>query len=338
MPAATIQMLIELDEPIVFHRWFPDGQNDSIRFNDSGIEQTIWFDFDNMSFVAREDIAMTNNIMVNNFHLNARVEISDSLKSHILTNTARREVATGHDSIEYEYKTLGEAIHKSTSYTINRLLEYLYAEKGQYWLEKMRYDVGNSYQFFTKNNAKIYFDDEQLYRFYPDNTIRLDGVISRGDKRFVIKDDWSDIQAFVCGKSRTPVAKYILAIAHELANKGHKRASLIEAICALELKLHEFARIHESGRFSEKLKSRIESKSLHELVKKLGLRGSFGTLLPIILSDEELPTVIIEQCRDAIDLRNSVVHSGSRNIADKKLKEVLRAVQECCARFDSIMV
>jgi len=123
-----------------------------------------------------------------------------------------------------------------------------------------------------------------------------------------------------------------LAIARELASEGYERASILEAVSALEIRLYNFAR--DQDILPDRLKKGLESDRLSKLIEKVGLRGAFGVVIPFLFSDDEMPLAILEQCRIAIETRNNVVHQGQREIGEQKLRPMLVAIEECCSRFD----
>jgi hypothetical protein len=255
---------------------------------------------------------------------------------HIQTETAGSKTSATNDDVVREYQSLGRAIHKLTAIRLNRLIEYARAMKGQYWVEELHFDEANPGQFFIRSGAKASFEEGKIYRFNPDRTIVIVGHVEE-QKRLITSDEWEAVQTFVLGNARTPLVGSLLASARELASKGHKRTALIEAVSALEFKLHEFARERDEDLIPEHLQIRLESKGLKSLIDKVGLRGAFGTVIPLILNEQEMPTEIVIQCREAIEIRNNVVHNGQRNIAEQRLMPILAAIENCCSRFDQLI-
>jgi hypothetical protein len=332
-------MLIELDGPIVFHRWIPDGQQDAIKYNENGIELRIWFDVECTWWASqpdREEIARTYNVRAHRVHVSACSNVSDALRDHIQTKSSGSKTSATNEDVVSEYQSLGRAIHKLTAVRLNSLIGYARAVKGQYWVEEMPYDEANQGQFYIRNHAKASFEDGEIYRFNPDSTVALVASLEE-QKRLITAEEWERAQTFVLGNARPPMVGSLLASARELASKGHKRTALIEAVSALELKLHEFARERDKGLIPERIQIRLESEGLGNLIEKVGLRGAFGTVIPLILNEQEMPTEIIAQCRDAIEIRNNVVHNGQRNIEEQRLWPILAAIEECCSRLDQLI-
>ncbi|MDF1527461.1 MAG: hypothetical protein P1S59_14635, partial [bacterium] len=68
-------------------------------------------------------------------------------------------------------------------------------------------------------------------------------------------------------------------------------------------------------------------------VTKLGLSGSFRYLIPILFPEEILPTILLDMCRNAIEMRNTVVHQGQFKIHLEKLRTYLASIREVCEIF-----
>lgn len=333
MPALTVQMEIQLSPPIVFYKWLPLQPADAIRYAEDGIELNIWFDLDCVgSFLAEQELSSLINVTPQRVKVSARKDVSGSLKAHIESNCTVPEA----DAVGKEYKAVGQAIHKLTLDRVNRLIEFAYAIKGQYWVQHLEFDALNPSQFFIQTKAIASFGDETKYRFYPDNTAVV-RVGTEQTKHFITPEEWESAKDFVVGNVRSPMAERLLASARELASKGHNRTALIEAVCALEIKLQEFARKCDDRIICEQLQIRLETKGLRTLIGKVGLRGAFGLVIPITLNEHQMPSAILTQCQEAIDLRGTVVHGARRLIEDKALYPMLTAIEECCARFDVLI-
>jgi len=325
-------MIVELNPPIVFHRWMPD-QQDAIEDQANGIELAIWFDLDCTSWPrTREEIEQLFNVGATKVHVTARSNVSDALKAHIEANLPGSETTAPGQ----EYQALARAIHRLTTDRLKRLVEYAYAVKGQFWLGDMHFDEVNPSQFFIKAHAQASFEDGRTHRFDPHNMLILTGYMHE-PKTLIAADEWENVKAFVLGEERSPMVGRLLASARELASKGHNRTALIEAVCALEIKLGELARKRDEDLIPEHVEIRLETVGLASLIERIGLRGAFATVLPLILDEQQLPSEIVTRCRRALDVRGTVVHSGQRNIQDHLLLQMLAAIEECCSRFDQLI-
>jgi hypothetical protein len=132
------------------------------------------------------------------------------------------------------------------------------------------------------------------FRFGPSSIISMT-VEFVSKERFIRRDEWDEIRAFVCGVSRTPLVRTLLAGAEALEADGQRRSALTEAITALEVALYEFARHPNAERaFGPLLAERISASSLLHQVKHMGLTGSVSYLLPVILTEADLPKGVVQ--------------------------------------------
>lgn len=336
MPTLTVTMLIEFDRPLVFHQWIPAGEHDAIVFDDTGIILRIWFDVQCATWVRQptpEEIARTTNVNVYRVHGTAICDISTQLENLLLRKPASDADATDPDA-EAEYRRIGTSLHAVSVQRVNRLIEYAFSFKRQYWARRLYFDEKNPGQFFIKANATAYLNDNRRFRFDPDKVVRLTAAIPNS-QHIIGRSEWEGIKAFVVSNQRPPLIGNLLSRARELASEGYERASILEAVSALEISLDKFAREHD-GLIPEHIKNRLENGRLSKLIEKIGLRAAFGTIVPLLLTEEDMPSVVLEQCRAAIETRNSVVHQGQREIGEPKLRAMLTAIEECCSRFDSL--
>lgn len=335
MPELTISMLLEFDSPLVFHKWIPDGEQDAIVFDNGDLKLRIWFDVKCATWASpatREELSRTVNVHLYRAHVTAVCDISVALAMHLQKKSLSQPIAPD-SNVETEYNALGRSVHQAVAQRVNRLIEYAFSSKGQYWARRVHFDEDNPGQFFTKTQAIAFLADNRKFRFCPDNVIRI--AVSLSDQqRSISPSDWDDIKRFVVNNSSTPIVGNLLARARELAGEGYERASILEAVSALEIRLNKFASERDEDLLPDRLKARLESGRLSTLIEKVGLRGAFATIIPFLLSENEMPLAILEQCRAAIETRNNVVHRGQREIGQKKLRQMLLAIEGCCSRFD----
>lgn len=158
-----------------------------------------------------------------------------------------------------------------------------------------------------------------------------------GEERFVTQDEWDEIRTFVCGVSRTPLARTLLAGAEALAANGQRRSALTEAVTALEVALYDFARHANAERaFGPLLAHRINAASLENQIKHMGLSGSINYLLPIILPESDLPHDVITGCQIAITQRQNVVHNGQRDVQAETLRTSLATIRRMCDLLEGL--
>jgi hypothetical protein len=156
-------------------------------------------------------------------------------------------------------------------------------------------------------------------------------MIVADSHRYLTADDWPRVADFVHQGRKPNLTRQLLSSAEYLADAGHDRAGLTEAVSALEVALGSFAR---ATRFSairtERLRETATGESLVKLVQHLGLRASITVLLPLLLTEEQAPMHLLQRCAAAIDERNNVVHNGQREVDSELLGSFCDAIRSLC--------
>lgn len=245
----------------------------------------------------------------------------------------RSHEEVGAEPLAEQYEAHGKEVLLVLFATLNRFVEFLRAEKGQFWIAPYRINLGMISSTATEFRAKAQVSGGAWFRWQPSQQIKLLTALP-GDAeimRYLKAEDWPLAQRFVDSKARPNLARQLLASSELLAAVGHERAALTEAIAALEVAVSSFARsprAHEV--LPEVLRKRTGIESLKKLVEHLGLTATVHYLLPVIFPEERLSTSVLKTCREAIAARQSVVHAGQRQIDKSKLKEFLAALRIAC--------
>ena len=84
---------------------------------------------------------------------------------------------------------------------------------------------------------------------------------------------------------------------------------------ALEVAVERFFRSPLPDKLSPPhLKDRINVQSLRAASQRLGLTVTVRTLLPLLISEDLVPTYVFQSCSEAISQRQNVTHSGRREV------------------------
>lgn len=327
---------------INFSKWMPES-TDVIVVEEKNISIRIWLDKDCIASphdVDREQIKSYQNILVSQVYLDVQVnDVEEDLMMFIFNERDRpKNIHHGitpddpdYDSLNKKYKNIGIAILHSSIKTYNRLISYARNIKGQYWLEE--YYLDNSCMMESINNkfnSKAKFNDNSWFRWCPPGMDPITFYLE-DDEIFIKEDDWPDIQKFVNEKRRPNLAFELLANAQHLFFREHRRSAVIEAVTALEVAISLFgSKPNVDTPELLKLSDRVDMSNLHNQIKHLGFSGSLRFLIPLLFSDEILPTKLLEKCQKAIDLRNNIVHNGQRNVNPDLARELISAIKKCC--------
>ncbi|AZG76339.1 hypothetical protein [Methylocystis rosea] len=330
MPTLAVNLTLELAAPIVFHRWLPMRlPEESIEMVEEGVQLAIMFPLKSTRWAfqpSEEEILRTQNNQAHRVMVELTVEISQPLADYMLQGTKEA------GAIADEYKQLGHNLQRIVTKRVNRLLVYARSVKGQFWLEEFEPDIDNPGQFFIRNDGRATIDGTPT-RFNPDQVITLRASV-HSVEHMLTAQDWPAVREFVIGESRPPLIGSLLANARHLARQGNRRNALVEAVTALEVALGKFTRRVDAGAL-ERFRPGLEVASIKSLREKVGFRGSFGIVIPLLFSEAEFPAALLETCREAIDLRNNVVHNGKRDVNSDLLWKMISAIESSCRILQS---
>jgi hypothetical protein len=229
--------------------------------------------------------------------------------------------------LQNHYSELADVIQNSIAHRVNRLLDYARAIKRQFRLPTIETSE-NPGQFFLRHGARCAIDGVDV-RFDPDRTITIRVTMNSDPETMIRQEDWETVRGFVVGNRRTPLIEELIANARSLANNGHRRNALVEVVTALEIALGRYA-AKADPRGINRFQGRLEAESIGALVRKVGLRGSFGLAIPLLFTEEEFPLEMLTSCRAAIDQRNNVVHNGARDVDPGDLTVFINRIEASC--------
>jgi len=333
--------------PIMFDRWLPLAEQDSIVATIDGLSVRIWLDASCIAQrppLAVENIERARQIYVSKLCVEVGgLEVTDRLGHLTVTLASENDWTAEHISATYdadlldEYSILGRRAYASAIAAVNRLLSYVRARKGQYWLNEYRPDKG-THSEFTRLRAMAKIADSDWVRLSIPGAFEYRAISIPEHERIIQKKDWQEITSHVATFKRPPLAGLLLAGAEELLRAGHSRAALIEAVSALEVAINRFADNADPERWEEHVRGRASSQSLKAHVHDLGLRGTVNYLLPVLYTNEQLGGEVLESCRSAIRDRNDVVHNGRQRLDPQLLGTQLRSIRSLCDQLERLQL
>ena len=323
MPILEIDLAVDFDGEPDFDRWAPIETADCLSANRLGTLVSMTFRLEDLSNVSREEVDRIMNVGLRRVHLHIQEEVNNDIASLIRATTKGGEG---------QYKELGNKLQDAAIWTLNRMIGFARAFKGQYWIELVRPDRDNPSQFFLRHGAKSTLDGVPV-QFDPDRRVVHAVVTMPSQTSMITRSDWDEMKKFVAGNSRPPLAGSLIADARASATAGNLRSAVVEAATALEVALNSFAR-YASPRLLKRIAPELETKSVKALVDKLGFRGSFALAIPMLLVEEEFPRTTLSRCRTLIDLRNNVVHQGMRELQEKQVVQSIAAADQACGHLE----
>lgn len=317
-----------------FHQWLPTGEGAGILVKHEDLALTLWFDKKcavGWDEVTGDDWSKHSNVCVH--RINADVVVT-GLRAQLLdfVKTAANEDAEVNNKavLAQEYEELGTRVLMFTLMKLNRLIEYVFAEKGQYWLLQYPTDAGRMASYLNEFCAKARVDDGVWFRWRPTKIHHLTAQL-QDERRLIREENWIEAKNYICSEERMRIPLMLLADAEFMAARGQSRAALTEGVSALETAITRFAANPRGERFlKQELMDRMGLETLRAQVERLGVTKSVAFLLPLLFTETDLPSTTLKICRDAIQQRQTVLHSGQREVSEGNLRVFLRAIRDLC--------
>jgi hypothetical protein len=282
-------------------------------------------------FWHQESLERFRNVEIEKLYFELSVkDISDRLSSMIRQTNA----IDAHDEdpeTASEYHALGEIVYERLFSSVNRLIAWIRAEKGQYWVHQFRLDPQKQFNdtpngYSPATDVQTYINDEPVFWCPPANpTI----VTAMDNGRALHENDVCSAWQFLCTDRRPDLVLELLCDAELLEDDGHDAIAITQAITALEVATDRFSKsLRANALYSEPLRSRLEFAALKSAVRHLGFNATYNYLVPLLFSEEQLPTEILKQCQRAIQQRNNIVHHGTRTV--ENAWQLIASVRKMC--------
>jgi len=344
MPSAAIELTIALCQEdmgrgIVFHKWIPTGPMrvwiESDRFQ---VQLIIDETCVNYGSAGKREVSSMSNVDVNKVIAVSEGHIPDerveAVARYCAANPNYDEIAAEKqfgDSL-IDYYRFGRDAYIANLRAVNRLIGYVRAKKCQYWLDDCPIQEDNCYSEFLRHSARISFDGVHWSRLCAPRVIRVIGSVV-SDACCVKAEDWLSLSEQMLSTAKAPLVGQLLAASNRLRRDGHRRASLVEAVTALEVAIGEFSRRAKEG-LPRQCRDLGQFPRLDVHIERIGITCTLNYLLPLILQDGVVSKAALDSCKNAYDRRNTVVHKGARDVDDESLKAYIQAIRELCLGLD----
>lgn len=312
----------------LFHRWLPDGEKNAIQLStvDPKASLKIWLErrgyFDG-SFIKfdynRKEVdpkIMEQQGILDAGPLFGLLEIQGIPRKNL---DVLRMKKIGHNL----YVSLGKRVVKLICPLVQRFLNILRINYGQYWIAELnkwdsrRETLGNFCGLSLSMKWRI--TGEKTWKpFEPEKKrIMLEGHLPGDFSEYLTKDDWQELVNTYQKGYDPSTAAFILSRAHQSFDQGYFRQAFVEGATALEIALHEF--IRNNLQASELLNTSIKSFWI------MPIRSQLTTVFTILCNTT---TKQIEDAVKACEIRNDIIHEGKNPPvgSEDKLIALLRLV------------
>ena len=295
----------------IFHRWLPDGVNDSITiktksrnvrvdawFERCGFVQDGWIRFD---YKKREtDPALVKRqAKLDAGPLRAKIEMKGVARDDIIT-------LEKNEKGDKNYNKIGKRLIKVLNESIIPFIETLRFYYGQYWLQelhKWNSEEESLGSYFKKIYTKFSIDQGATWNDFIPDKIESKGrvifVLPRDFSAYISKEYWKALDNFDLSEFQITLAVKLLQTAHQLKDEGDYKQAIIEGNTSLEVAISDLFKDRLS--LSKKLKKEMES------FWQLPIRAQLTVISSLI---EGLSAKDIENAIYIVKIRNKIVHEG----------------------------
>lgn len=314
---------------LVFSHWLPLDAADALSVTvDEQCAVRLWFDIEAAwwaSSPSREELAKYVNVKAHYIRVEAQ---TGGVDTELLDHIRRGSPAGADEGLLSRYWTIGETVHRGALEAVNRLISYARATKGQYWLRAFPIDAGVMSSDFVRFHAEVWLGTEGPFEWRPSRSHH--GTIHLQDeKRFVTKEEWPVVAAFLQAATRTPLVGELLSNAEDLLSRGYGRSALVEAVAALEVALN---RVPEAGtitsKWNERFGGRLTTTGFDAHVEHLGISATVKYLLPVLMDESASETLKV--VASAVEERHTIVHQGQRSVDLTRARQHVRAIRALC--------
>jgi len=317
---------------LIFTHWMPIGKEHGIKITEDQLELLLWFDIKSTWWASHPTAEeLKNHVNVLAHYVLAEVIVHDvdqSLASYMQNRDFSKLPNSDDAEIQKAYENLGRKVSQVVLNRVNRLIVFARVVKGQYWLLDYPIDLNRLHAYFQSFEATGSIDEGKRFRFQPGTGDHI-SISMPSETKYINEGEWNDVEQFVQGRRRPSMVLELLAGAQQLSGNGYARSALTEAVTALEVAVSDFSRTDKCNEaLASKYGSRMGIDRLQKQVDRMGLSGTVRYLLPVLLTEDDLPENILKGCRDAIDARQNVVHNGQREV--KNVEYFISSIESCC--------
>lgn len=341
MPPLTVKFSVEFEcnppvgnmPAIIFSHWLPTRDDQAICIKDDDIMIKFYFELSSAWWASQPSLGELEKYEnVEARYINVELQMPDvsvELASYMENRSFKRLPTKEEEGLQTAYFELGKTIFSKVVFWLNRLVSYIRAKKGQYWLTNFRTDEHCMHKFFVQGKAQGRINDGDWFRFQP--TIGDFIVIDmENHSKYVTEAEWSECRNFLLGNKKVNLVEELLVGAEYLLAADQTRSAIPEAVTALEVAANAFAQNPADEAFTERLKNRIDGQSLKSQVKHIGFSGSINYLFPVIIGEDILPTAVLRDCQAAILCRQTIVHNGQRTVDKRTARKYVKSIRKYC--------
>lgn len=328
---------------LIFSHWLPLQEDEALVIDKDRFMVKIWFDLNCSKWIkSPNEIEKHTNTFLYKAYVDVQVkDLSDELANFIYQEKDACQEELNENQIRFIQKQLSEEsedlakkVFQLALENFNRMLSYFRNYKLQFWIEEHKINFNSMRSEFTRFRTMVKVDGHDWVPWCPPVVDNFGTFIIKESQRSegrVTKEEWSEVSKFVNSQKKPKLFLELLANAASLADKGYERSALIEGVSALEVSISLFSKAPKyDGFIHQDAITKISEKGLKDLVEKLGIRGTINILFPLLFKPEIVSKELANDCQNAVDARNNVVHNGQRKVNNEQIWKMLNSIYQMC--------
>jgi hypothetical protein len=191
-------------DPLVFRRWLPLQDKDTLRVAEDGLQLRFWIDKDCLGHVTDLDLSQIGsyeNIFISRLKVDVMgISVRDDLADAMIKLSSETNWVPEHINAAYDpglvdqHHGLGKRIYSAVIKRFNRLIAYVRAAKGQYRLREYKPDYVNLHSEFIKLRARVRVGDSDWRRLTSTGAYRIE-IPPPVDEPLISEEDWAGFAA-----------------------------------------------------------------------------------------------------------------------------------------------
>jgi len=294
-----------LESSIAFFKWLPTLQNDILKITIDDITLEIFIEIkyketSDFGVIEENKISMSNH-WIKTLFIILNVPVDDA------SDNSFYELNPPPSILSKVVKTLRH--FESSFYSIVR------NDLGQYWLP-------NSHEIDSLKDEQILTN---IQIFHSGKWIQFCRDIILGESNFPIPDiqinqeRWYQLKELITNRYRCDLSLVFYRNAEYYLRHKNFRVAMVEVCIALERAINTFIKNHMDEAAQMKLSPILNGNSLTDKVNEL---------LPFLLPDDVIDNKVIDNCSDAVNLRNNIIHNSQVKIDKEKVSLYINEIKK----------
>jgi len=292
------------DDSFAFWRWLPDGIENALEVNiqDVNFKICVHLEYKETSFhdICPENVAHGNH-WIRAFFVYITVPVENDSNPVLYHMEPPDEVVSKVASAIQQFETSFYGIVRN--------------EIGQYWLQ-------NSHEIELLSDREILINlqimnPEEKWVQFCASTISLETPIPSSDE-LINRERWFQIKELLDNNYKPDLSIVFFRNAQLYLRKNDFRLAIVEACIALERAISKFIPSFITTEIREEYRSALQGDSLSKKVE---------ILLPLLVDGLSVYDKTIETCKDAVNLRNQVIHRSRVKLTEKEIRDSLKAIK-----------